>query len=337
MTIDPIENISGVELGILGTHLGFLEALVPDSEGRIPRNADGEFKVLAGAREILERSPVKVDAMQISAFRDTLPSDSDEVLSGVRALGLEPQIVMMVGGANPVNPADEDETVNQLLNSIAAAKRNQVKEVNSTSIETWMEGEPPKDEAEFQARVEQAIKVHLRIYEEAGLADSCIDHWNIEFLRPGEFQNFTSLAKLRPIITGLNSAVGRPFFRVLVDAAHCGDSGLTMAENEVQISELAAAGELGSFHCSVPTTRGCLTSDDGWIPALLGACARTGKLHSAFVELFRHDDPAMEPLRKLDPRHGVDTTGGLSYTDVMINGLVQTVRRLNNYKARGII
>lgn len=337
MTIAPLENISGVEIGILGTHLGFLEALVPDEDGKLPRNADGEIAVLAGARELIEQSPVKIDAMQISAFGTTLPEESDAVLQGVRALGIEPQLVMMVGGVNPMNPDDEDEAVAQLLVNLNAAKRNGVKEVNSTSIETWMEGAPPKNEEEFQARIAQNIKLHLRAYEEAGLADSCVEHWNIEFLRPGEFQNFTSLAKVRPIISGLNATLGKTFFRVLLDAAHCGDSGVSMAENIEQIADLAAAGELGSFHCSVPTTRGCLTSDDGWIPALLAACARSGKLHSAFVELFRHDDAALEPLRKLEPGHGVDTTGGRSYTQVMVDGLIETTRRLNNYKARGIL
>jgi len=337
MTIAPIENISGVEIGILGTHLGFLEALVPNDAGKLPRNADGEFVLLAGARDIIEKSPVKIDAMQISAFGTTLPEESDAVLQGVRDLGMEPQLVMMVGGVNPMNPDDEDEALAQLLVNLSAAKRNGVKEVNSTSIETWMEGAPPKNDEEFQARIAQNIKLHLRAYQEAGLADSCVEHWNIEFLRPGEFQNFTSLAKIRPIISGLNAALGKTFFRILVDAAHCGDSGVSLAENEAQIADLAAAGELGSFHCSVPTTRGCLTSDDGWIPALLAACARSGKLHSAFVELFRHDDAALEALRKLDPRHGVDTTGGRTYTRVMVDGIIETARRLNNYKARGIL
>ncbi|YCM43835.1 hypothetical protein V2O64_21230 [Verrucomicrobiaceae bacterium 227] len=337
MTLDPLENISGVEIGILGTHMGFLEALVPDESGKLPRNADGEFGILAGTRELLELSPVKVDTIQISAFGSTLPEESDAVLQGVIALGLEPQIVMMVGGVNPMNPDHEDEALAQLLHNLDAAKRNNIKEVNSTSIESWMEGEAPKNDEEFQARVAQNIKLHLRAYEEAGLADSCVEHWNIEFLRPGEFQNFTSIAKLRPIISGLNAAIGKPFFRILVDAAHCGDSGVSMAENEAQIAELAAAGELGSFHCSVPTTRGCLTSDDGWVPALLAACARSGKLHSAFVELFRHDDPVLEALRQLVPGHGVDTTGGRSYTQVMVDGIIETTRRLNNYKTRGIL
>ena len=50
MTIGPIENISGIPLGILGTHLGFLEALVPDNHGKLPRNSNGEFVIAAGAR-----------------------------------------------------------------------------------------------------------------------------------------------------------------------------------------------------------------------------------------------------------------------------------------------
>ncbi|MGD1978042.1 MAG: hypothetical protein PVJ98_01500 [Akkermansiaceae bacterium] len=332
-----MQNNSGIQLGILGTHLGFLEALVPDDEGRLPRNADGEFVVAAGARDLMELSPVPVDLIQISAFGTTLPEETDALLTELRTMGLEPQLVMMVGGVNPMDPADEDETLAQLLVNLEAAKRNGVLQVNSTSVETWMEGAPPKDEEEFQARVAQNIKLHYRAYEEAGLADSCIENWNIEFLRPGEFQNFTSLAKLRPVISGLNEKVGSPFFKILIDAAHCGDSGLTIPENEAIVAELGDADEVGPFHCSVPTTRGCLSADDGWVAAMLTANAKTGKLKSAFVELFRHDDPALEALRKLDPGHGIDTTLGRTYTEVMVDGLIDTTRRLNNLKTRGIL
>ncbi|MDB4451502.1 hypothetical protein N9131_00625, partial [bacterium] len=224
-----------------------------------------------------------------------------------------------------------------LMVNLNAALRNNIVQVNSTSVETWMEGTPPANEEEFQARVTQNIKLHLRAYHEAGLADSCIRNWNIEFLRPGEFQNFTSLAKLRPILTGLNEQIGSPYFKALIDAAHCGDSGLNIPENEAIIASMGEADEIGPFHCSVPTTRGCLSSDDGWVGALLTANAKTGKLPSAFVELFRHDDPALEPLRKLEPGHGVDTTLGRTYTEVMVDGLIDTVRRLNNLKNRGMV
>lgn len=332
-----ISNKSGVELGILGTHLGFLEALVPDDKGHLPRDASGELVVFAGARDICELSPVKVDAIQISAFGTTIPEDMDELLTKVRSIGLEPQLVMMVGGANPYDPADEDAVLAQLQVNIDAALRNNVKQINSTSIEEWMSGTEPTSAEEFQARVAQNIKLHARAYRESGLAGSCVENWNIEFLRPGEFANFTSLEKLMPIMKGLLAEIGSPFFRVLVDAAHCGDSDLNIAQNETLIAELADAGMLGPFHCSVPTTRGCLTSDDGWIPALLAASAKSGKLESAFVELFTHDDPALQGLRDLDPGHGVDTTDGRSYTQVMVDGLIETAHRLNNFKARGIL
>lgn len=337
MNISPFENTSGVKLGILGTHLGFLNALVPNDEGILPRTNEGKFALVEGARAIVENSPVKPDLIQISSFGPTLPEEMDRVIAGLRDLGLEPQLVMMVGGVNPIDPNDDDATVAQLRRHLDTAIRNGITEVNSTSVEAWMEGSPPKDDAEFQARVQHSIALHLRCYREADLENSCVKHWNIEFLRPGEFQTYTTLAKIRPVISGLNQAIGAPYFRALVDASHCGDSGLTLAENEALVAELGEANEIGPFHCSVPTTRGCLSADDGWVSALLTANAKTGKLASAFVELFRHDDPALEPLRQLVPGHGVDTTLGRTYTQVMIDGLIDTARRLNNLKNRGLI
>jgi hypothetical protein len=236
-----------------------------------------------------------------------------------------------------MNPDDEDEAVAQLLHNIDAAKRNQTTEINSTSIEPWMEGTPPSDVNDFQDRVTQNIKLHLRAFQEADLANSCVKNWNLEFLRPGEFATFTSLEKIRPILDGLNKEVGRPFFRALIDAAHCGDSGLSMAENAQIISEMGENDQIGPFHCSAPTTRGCLSSDDGWVSALLRSNAETGKLPSAFVELFRHDDQAFAELRELVPGHGIDTTMGRTYIEVVVDGLVDTVRRLNNLKNRGVI
>ncbi|MDB4466567.1 hypothetical protein N9077_02560, partial [bacterium] len=159
MTIAPIENTSGIQLGILGTHLGFLDALVPDENGKLPRNADGEFVVAAGAREIIELSPVKVDLIQISSFGTTQPDEKDALIAAVRELGLEPQLVMMVGGVNPMKPDDEDEALAQLMVNLNAALRNNIVQVNSTSVETWMEGTPPANEEEFQARVTQNIKL----------------------------------------------------------------------------------------------------------------------------------------------------------------------------------
>jgi len=89
------------------------------------------------------------------------------------------------------------------------------------------------------------------------------------------------------------------------------------------------------FHASAKTTRGCLTTDDGWISALLAACAKTGKLETVFVEAFHHEDEALVGLRTADPGHGVDTLDGRSYDQLVVDGLADVGRRLNNFVARG--
>ena len=55
------------------------------------------------------------------------------------------------------------------------------------------------------------------------------------------------------------------------------------------------------------------------------------------MEAFRHDDPALQALRDAVSGHGIDTRDGRSYTQLIIDGLVETARRLNNLKARGIL
>jgi hypothetical protein len=67
---------------------------------------------------------------------------------------------------------------------------------------------------------------------------------------------------------------------------------------------------------------GCLTTDDGWIGALLAAYAPTGKLKHVFVELFHHQDPALAPLRKAVKGHGVNTTDGRTYNKTVTDGVV---------------
>ena len=80
-----------------------------------------------------------------------------------------------------------------------------------------------------------------------------------------------------------------------------------------------------------------MSSDDGWIGALLAAAAKTGKLEYVFVELFHHKDPALEGLRNLDPGHGLDTTDGRTYSEAVIDGVVSVTRRLNNLALRGFL
>lgn len=329
---------SKVNLGIVPTHLRFVGALLPDENGRFPRNADGDILVVAGVRDLVEISPVRFSCVQVSIFPGTDPEDIGALVSGLKALGLEVDFVLMVGGVNPMNPADEDAVLAQLLPSLKAAVAHGTRHVSSTSIEEWMSAnETRREGADFEAAIAQNVKLHLRAYQEAGLEGSSIESWNIEFLRPGEFKTFTSLERGWAFISAANKALGKPFFKILVDAAHCGDSGVSIAENQALIARIADADELGVFHASAKTTRGCLSSDDGWISVLLTAMAATGKLQHVYVEMFDHEDHGLEMLRTMEPGHGVDTRDGRNYTEVMADGLADIAHRLNNLAARGIL
>lgn len=329
---------SPVHLGIVPTHLRFVGALVPDENGRFPRNSVGEILVVEGVRKLLETSRVAFGCVQVSIFPGTDPEDIGALVLALKGLGLEVDFVLMVGGVNPMNPADEDAVLAQLLPSLKAAVAHGTRHVSSTSIEEWMSAnEIRREGADLEAAIAQNVKLHLRAYHEAGLAGSSVQSWNIEFLRPGEFKTFTSLDRGWAFVSAANQALGKPFFKLLVDAAHCGDSGLSIAENQTLIGKIAAADELGVFHASAKTTRGCLSSDDGWIAVLLTAMARTGKLQHVYVEMFDHEDAALETLRKLDPGHAVDTRDGRSYTEVMADGLAEIAHRLNNLAVRGVL
>lgn len=327
-----------VELGVVPTHIKFVGGLVPDENGRLPRGEDRALLVVTEMANLTAASPVKIQSAQITVFPGVDAGDTDDLITGLKALGLEVHLIMMVGGADPMNPADEDAVVAMLVAGIEVAKQYGITQVASTSIEAWMApGATPKTGADFEAAVAQNVSAHCRAYREADVANSCVKHWHIEFLRGGEFQTFTDVAKCWEFVKAANAELGTKFFKIMVDAAHCGDSALSIPENEALIAEIAASDEMGMFHASAKTTRGCLSTDDGWVGALLAAAAKTGKLEYVFVELFHHEDPALEGLRQLDPGHGIDTTDGRTYSEAVLDGVESVARRLNNLVARGIL
>ena len=335
---DQIQLLASVDLGVVPTHLKFVGGLVPDDNGRIPRNAAGALLVVANLSEIIEQSPVRPTCVQIPYFPGLNEADVNEMVEGFRSLDLEVHFILMVGGADPMNPDDESKVVEMLVGGLTAAKTHGVRDVSSTSVEEWMQsGATRKEGADFEAAIAQNVRVHTAAVQQAELEGSSVEAWHIEFLRGGEFQTFTDIGRIWQFVKAANESLGRPFFKVMVDAAHCGDSSLTITENESLIDEIAAADSLGIFHASSKTTRGCLSTDDGWIGALLTACARTGKLKTVFVEVFHHEDDALAGLRSLDSGHGIDTRDGRSYDEVVVDGLVDTGRRLNNLVTRGIL
>lgn len=327
-----------IEFGLVPTHIKFVGGLVPDDDGRLPRGDDGQLLSVAELSRLKKMSPVEITAAQVPQFPGVNEQDTQDLFGGIRELGMTPHMIMMVAGGNPMDPADEDAVCEMLVSGLNAAKQMDVQNVSSTSIEEWMKpGAKALTGADFDAAVDQNVKLHTRAVREADALDSCVKAWHIEFLRGIEFQTFTDVGKAWQIVKKANDDLGQPFFKVLVDAAHCGDSGLSMEENAAIVREMAKADGFSMFHASAKTTRGCLSTDDGWIGNLLTACAATGKLDVVFVELFHHEDPALEDLRNADPRHGIDTTDGRSYSEAVCDGLAETARRINNLVTRGIM
>lgn len=325
---------SNVSIGIVPTHLMFVGGLVPDDDGRMPRDDDGQLKTVANMKKLCGESRAKLTCVQVPYFKGLNDDDVSEMVAGFTALGLETHFILMVGGADPMNPEHEDAAADILVSGLTAAKQHGVKHVSSTSIEEWMQGSP-KTGAEYDAAVAQNVKLHTRVVNEVGTEG--LDAWHLEFLRAGEMQNFTDVKKAGDLAHAMNEALGRKFFKVLVDAAHCGDSALSIPENIEAIKEIAERGEMGIFHASAKTTRGCLSTDDGWIGALMAAAAETGDLRHVFVEVFHHEDPALEGLRQLDPRHGIDTRDGRCYDQTVLDGVTSVARRLNTLTTRGIL
>ena len=337
MSKNSLNNHSRIQLGVVPTHLKFAGGVAPTDEGDLPRDESGRIKMVSYFQRLVAESPVSIDCAQISQFAGVADEVTTELVDDLKALGLEVQFVMMVGEGDPTNPADEDTVVQLLVDGLKSAVKHGVRQVASTSLETWMSGGTAKTGKEFDAAVKQLVRLHQRAYKEAEVEGSCIEAWQLEFLRSVEFQTFTDLSKAWALVQAMNKDAGKPFYKLLVDAAHCGDSSISVEENQRLIGEIAAAGALGSFHCSAKTTRGCLSTDDGWVGALLSAAAQTGELTHVLVEVFHHEDPALEPLREAVAGHGIDTTDGRTYDQVVIDGLVDTVRRLNNFCRRGIL
>ena len=324
------------KIGVLTTYLKFVGGAVPDEQGNLPRNENGELVLVDGLKHLKISSHIKIDTVQVSYFPGLNQNDLSELVENLKKLELNVLFILMVGGADPMNPKDEDKVVDMLLAGVDAAKKHNIEICSSTSIEEWMKkDDKPKVGKDYLAAISQNIKLHTRVFNEADIKNSSIKEWNIEFLRLGEFQTFTNIKKSWDLVKGMNKSIGYPFFKVLIDSSHCGDSDLNMIENINIIHEIAKSDELGIFHASAPTTRGCLSSDDGWIGTLLSECVKTGKLKYALVEIFQHNDEALKPLRDLGDGHGVDTTNGKKYHDLMIDGISDISKRLNNLAARG--
>ena len=165
----PFSLRTGVQLGVVPTHIKFVGGLVPDGEGRLPRGDDGRLIVVSEMAAICEASPVPVQNAQITIFPGTHEADTDEMFGGLRDLGLGLHPIMMVGGADPMDPADEEKVAAMLPAGLKVAIKHGITQVASTSIEPSIHpGAPPKPGEAFAAAVAQNVRSPLPAYPQAG-------------------------------------------------------------------------------------------------------------------------------------------------------------------------
>ena len=132
-----------VDLGIVPTHLSASSA----PRFRMKTDAFPAIRMAGcwsspGSGNWRKSPPVKFTCVQVSIFPGTAPEEHRRTARGLKALDLEVDFVLMVGGVNPMNPADEDAVVAQLLPSLKAAVAHGTRHVSSTSIEESDERQP---------------------------------------------------------------------------------------------------------------------------------------------------------------------------------------------------
>ena len=133
-----IKNKSKVKIGVVPTHLMFVGALAPMNPANSPYRS-GDLKIVSGA-PAMPHLPGQLDTVQVTLFPGTDAKDLQDMFKGLKALKLEVHLIMMVGGANPLNPKDEDAVVGMLNSGLEVAKKYKVKHVSSTSFEEWLAG-----------------------------------------------------------------------------------------------------------------------------------------------------------------------------------------------------
>lgn len=336
-----MENTSSIDLGVVPTHLGF-STFIPNDHGELPRT-DGELNVVKGMREIMQMTITPVTLVQMPYFPGTKREDIDEAIIELKKMGLKPHLILMTNPENdPTNPDHENAVFETLSSAIEVVKAHDIQTIALTAIEVWMSG-IEKNGADLEAAREQVVKLYARLYREK-IKGTGIKYCDIEPLRKGEMSTFgikSTVDLVRMINDRLNEEnpeFEKAFYRVLIDSAHVGDSGLAKEEIRDIITDLASTGELGDGHYSAPTSRGSEGDDlDGWMRDTTVANVKAG-VHRLFAEVFRHDDRIIAPhMSKLNPPFGRDTTAGLDYTKVTAQNFNNLAMLVLNMASKGMV
>lgn len=331
-TPNLVVNTTDVKVGFASLQGWF--GLYIGEEGKLPR-VDGNLNALEEIRAVVENARVQIDVVQVPYFNGTDVVDANELLTWIKETGAEAQMILMIG-TDPMVPENRTTVINELREWLEIAKNHGVKNIAATGFEAWMSCPERKGE-DFDAAVATLATLYADLYEELKLWESSIENIDMEFLRKGEMNTFTDIEKAAVAVRAINAELSRrwlrdkPFYRVMPDSAHMGDSELSRERNEAAMVDLASTRELGNFHYSTPTYRWD-DSASNWANAHYMSVAVRCQVWQVCWELFNPNDPILKPLKTF--WFGLDTNFGNS-REATVRTLENMVRQLVNAHVTG--
>ncbi len=107
-----LQRHTGVKSGVVPVHEGFGNFF--PTEGKLPREGDKKLVVLRVMEDLVKISKIKMNVVQVPVFPGTDQNDIDELIGGLKEMGFEPQLILMVTEGDPMNEEDEMTVANLL-------------------------------------------------------------------------------------------------------------------------------------------------------------------------------------------------------------------------------
>lgn len=88
--------------------------------------------------DLQKTSKIQIHVVQIPVFPGVVKEDMDALIEGLKKMGVQPQLILMVMEGDPMSPADETNVADVLGNGVQIAIDHEIPGVSSTSLEQWM-------------------------------------------------------------------------------------------------------------------------------------------------------------------------------------------------------
>lgn len=323
-------NLSFVQTGLVTTHLGFL-TMTGDPYGC------GRPHVVTGMERLTKLRPMPDGVIQFPVFPNMTDGSNnkavDELVTGLKGMCKEIVPIIMFDADPHGDDGQQEQYVTTLTAGLSWAGKHGCRRACATLYEKWMSGNPRVSDSNRLKDMDNRLgKLVGAAYKKAKAAGAIPDELHAEGLRPGwrngvvcegEFSTYTSLDRWVLGAHAINTEIGgdKPFVLVLPDAAHIGDSRMSVAEIRNWLKRMVSDKLGGIAHASAPTTRGCLHTAKAWLKGFLELLAKEGLLHTVLTEVFYWDDALLEALRAPHIGFGKNTFNGRTPNQVVIDGM----------------